>query len=62
LGQAIGAKERQGMKKKIFYMDEPMGDLEVVADFLPSPAELAFREGCESHASPKQKQLGFFQI
>ena len=32
------------MKKKIVYTDEPMGDLEVVADFLPSPAELAFRE------------------
>ena len=32
------------MKKKIVYTDEPMGDVEVVADFLPSPAELAFRE------------------
>ena len=32
------------MKKKIVYADEPMGDLQVVADFLPSPAELAFRE------------------
>lgn len=32
------------MKKKIVYTDEPMGDFEVVADFLPSPAELAFKE------------------
>ena len=32
------------MKKKIVYTDEPMGDVEVVTDFLPSPAELAFRE------------------
>jgi predicted DNA binding CopG/RHH family protein len=32
------------MKKKIVYTDEPMGDVEVIADFLPSPAELAFRE------------------
>ena len=32
------------MKKKIVYTDEPMGDVEVVADFLPSPGELAFRE------------------
>ena len=31
------------MKKKIVYTDESMGDVEVVADFLPSPAELAFR-------------------
>ncbi len=32
------------MKKKIVYSDEPMGEVEVVADFLPSPAELAFKE------------------
>ena len=32
------------MKKKIVYTDEPMGDVEVVADFLPSPAQLAFKE------------------
>jgi predicted DNA binding CopG/RHH family protein len=32
------------MKKKIVYTDEPMGDVQVVADFLPSPADLAFRE------------------
>ena len=32
------------MKKKIVYTDEPMGDVEVVADFLPSPAELAYKE------------------
>ena len=32
------------MKKKIVYTDEPMDDVEVVADFLPSPAELAFKE------------------
>ena len=32
------------MKKKIVYTDEPMGDVEVVADFLPSPVELTFKE------------------
>ena len=32
------------MKKKIKYSDEPMGKVRVVEDFLPSPAELAFRE------------------
>ena len=32
------------MKKKIVYTDEPMSDVEVVADFLPSPAELAFQK------------------
>ena len=32
------------MKKKIVYTDEPMGDVEVVTDFLPSPAALAFKD------------------
>lgn len=32
------------MKKKIKYADEPMGKLRVVADFLPSPDELVYRE------------------
>ena len=42
--QDIGEKERQFMKKKIIYTDEPLGDIEVLTDFLPAPAELAFRE------------------
>ena len=32
------------MKNRIKYTDEPMGDLRAVRDFLPSPAELAFKE------------------
>lgn len=32
------------MSAKIRYSDEPIGEIEVVPDFLPSPAELAFRE------------------
>jgi predicted DNA binding CopG/RHH family protein len=32
------------MKKPIKYSDEPIGKLTVVEDFLPAPAELAFRE------------------
>lgn len=32
------------MTKKITYTDEPLGEVEVIADFLPSPAELALRE------------------
>jgi hypothetical protein len=32
------------LKPKMVYTDAPMGDVEVVADFLPSPAEFAFRE------------------
>jgi len=32
------------MKNRIKYMDEPMGALRAVRDFLPSPDELAFKE------------------
>ncbi len=32
------------MTKKTKYTDEPMGRTKVVADFLPSPEELAFKE------------------
>jgi predicted DNA binding CopG/RHH family protein len=32
------------MKPKIKYTDEPLGKVEVVADLLPSPRELAFKE------------------
>jgi O6-methylguanine-DNA--protein-cysteine methyltransferase len=32
------------MNAKIKYTDEPLGKIEVVADTLPSPAELAFKE------------------
>lgn len=32
------------MKSKITYKDEPMGKVRVVPDFLPSPAQLAFKE------------------
>lgn len=32
------------MKNTIKYTDEPMGEAKMIADFLPSPKELAFRE------------------
>ena len=32
------------MKKKIKYTIEPMGDVRLVKDFLPSPEQLAFKE------------------
>ncbi len=32
------------MKNKIEYTDEPMGKVKVVADFLPSPEELALKD------------------
>jgi predicted DNA binding CopG/RHH family protein len=32
------------MSEKIKYTDEPLGKVEVIRDFLPSPEELAFKE------------------
>ena len=32
------------MSKQIHYTDEPLGKIELIADFLPSPAELAARD------------------
>ena len=32
------------MSKKIKYSDEPIGDLEIIADFLPSPEELVLKQ------------------
>ena len=32
------------MKSKIKYTDEPMGELEVVKDFLPPPDQLVLKE------------------
>ena len=32
------------MSKRITYTDEPMDGVRVIADFLPSPGELALRE------------------
>ena len=43
-GLAIGVKVNEFMNAKIKYTDEPLGNIEVVADTLPSPEELAFKE------------------
>jgi len=40
----IGVKVNEFMNAKIKYTDEPIGKVEVVADMLPSPEELAFKE------------------
>ena len=42
--QVTGEREKEFMKSKIQYTDEPMGDLRVVKDFLPTPEELALKD------------------
>jgi len=32
------------MKKQIQYSNEPIGEVRIMNDFLPSPGELAFKE------------------
>jgi predicted DNA binding CopG/RHH family protein len=39
----IGAKVERFMSKKIQYSDEPIGDVKVIPDFLPSPEQLALK-------------------
>lgn len=47
---------------KIKYTDEPLGKAQVVPDFLPSPAELAFREeGVKVTLALSKKSIEFFK-
>ena len=50
------------MIAKIKYSDEPLGKTQVVADFLPSPSELAFREeGVKITLALSKKSIDFFK-
>jgi hypothetical protein len=50
------------MSAKVKYTDEPPGKTEVVSDFLPSPAQLAFREeGVKVTLALSKKSLDFFK-
>jgi predicted DNA binding CopG/RHH family protein len=50
------------MSKKIIYTDEPIGDVKVIKDFLPSPAELAFNEeAVKVTLALSKKSIDFFK-
>ena len=50
------------MSEKIRYTDEPLGDLKVIPDFLPSPEELAFREeGVKVTIALSKRSIEFFK-
>jgi predicted DNA binding CopG/RHH family protein len=50
------------MSKKIIYTDEPIGNVKVIADFLPSPAELAFNEeAVKVTLALSKKSIDFFK-
>lgn len=50
------------MSAKIKYTDEPLGEPKVIADFLPSPDQLAFREeGVKVTIALSKKSVEFFK-
>lgn len=50
------------MSRKITYKDEPIGDVKIVKDFLPSPEELVFREdSIKVTISLSKKSVDFFK-
>ncbi len=51
------------MNAKINYSDEPIGDVEIVADTLPSPEQLAFREDTvKVTISLSRSSVEFFKV
>ena len=50
------------MTKKIIYTDEPIGNVKIIPDFLPSPAELAFsEEAVKVTLALSKKSIDFFK-
>ena len=50
------------MSGKIKYSNEPLGKVQIVSDFLPSPAELAYRdEGVKVTLALSRKSIEFFK-
>lgn len=58
----MNVKTQRSTRTKIAYTDEPLGEVQVVPDFLPSPAELAFREeGVKVTLALSKKSVDFFK-
>lgn len=50
------------MNAKTKYTNEPLGDVKIIEDFLPSPAELAFNEeGVKVTLALSKKSVEFFK-
>jgi hypothetical protein len=50
------------MNAKIKYTDEPLGELKVIADLLPPPGQLAFREeGVKVTLALSRRSVDFFK-
>lgn len=60
--RAIGGKERESMKSKTKYTEEPMGQLKVIKDFLPPPDKLVLKEdNVKVTISLKKSSISFFK-
>src|SRR3972149_3114771 len=58
----IGERESKSMSAKIKYTNEPLGKLEVVSDFLPSPEDLVFRDdGVKVTLALSKRSVEFFK-
>ncbi len=50
------------MKTKIKYTDEPLGELRIIKDFLPSPDQLVLKEeNVKITISLKKSSIAFFK-
>jgi len=60
--QVIGEKVKRFMSKVIQYSEEPLGDLNLVTDFLPSPEELALKkENTKVTISLSSESVAYFK-
>ncbi|MBL8415194.1 MAG: hypothetical protein JNM42_12225 [Propionivibrio sp.] len=60
--KANAGSGRRNAETKMKYTIEPLGEVQVVPDFLPSPAELAFREeGVKVTLALSKKSIDFFK-
>ena len=58
----IGEKGEKYMKSKIKYTDEPLGELRVIKDFLPSPDQLVLKEeNVKITIALKKSSIEFFK-
>jgi len=58
----MNVKTQRSARTKIAYTDEPLGEVQLIPDFLPSPAELAFREeGVKVTLALSKKSVDFFK-
>ena len=57
-----GERGKKYMNKQIHYTDEPIGDVRLVADFLPSPEELKLKsENTKVTISLSTESIAFFK-